>query len=43
MANVKIKDNTGKDAGSATLDDAVFGVKPNVAVMHQVVRAQRAS
>ena len=42
MANVKIKDNAGKDAGSATLNDAVFGVKPNIPVMHQVVRAQRA-
>ena len=43
MANVKVKDITGKDAGSAKLEDSVFGVKPNVAVMHEVVRAQRAS
>ena len=43
MANVKVKDITGHDAGSAKLEDAVFGVKPNIAVMHQVVRAQRAS
>ena len=43
MANVKVKDITGKDAGSAKLEDKVFGVKPNVAVMHEVVRAQRAS
>lgn len=43
MATLKIVDKTGKDAGSAKLNDAVFGLKPNVAVMHQVVRAQRAS
>ena len=43
MSNIKVKDITGKDAGSAKLEDAVFGVKPNVAVMHEVVRAQRAS
>ncbi len=43
MASVKVKDLSGKDAGSATLKDTVFGVKPNTAVMHQVVRAQRAS
>ena len=43
MSNIKVKDITGKDAGSAKLEDSVFGVKPNVAVMHQVVRAQRAS
>lgn len=40
--DVKIIDNAGKEAGSTKLNDAVFGVKPNVAVMHQVVRAQRA-
>ena len=43
MATIKVKDIAGKDAGSAKLEDAVFGVEPNVAVMHQVVRAQRAS
>ena len=43
MSNIKVKDITGKDAGSAKLEDSVFGVKPNVAVMHEVVRAQRAS
>ena len=43
MANLKMIDKAGKEAGSVKLDDAVFGAKPNVAVMHQVVRAQRAS
>lgn len=40
--DVKIIDNTGKEAGNTSLNDSVFGIKPNVAVMHQVVRAQRA-
>ena len=33
----------GKDKGSADLPDAIFGVEPNVAVMHQVVTAQLAA
>jgi large subunit ribosomal protein L4 len=33
---------TGGTAGSVTLNDAVFGVQPNVPVMHQVVTAQLA-
>jgi large subunit ribosomal protein L4 len=32
----------GEDAGAVTLDPVVFGVEPNVAVMHQVVTAQLA-
>lgn len=43
MSTLKMKDKAGKEAGSVKLEDAVFGVKPNIAVMHQVVRAQRAS
>ena len=43
MANIDIKDFEGKAAGTAEVSDAVFGVEPNVPVMHQVVRAQRAS
>ena len=31
-----------KDAGTVELDDAVFGIQPNVPVMHQVVTAQLA-
>ena len=33
----------GKDKGSANLPEAIFGVEPNVAVMHQVVTAQLAA
>ncbi|MFV0307060.1 MAG: 50S ribosomal protein L4 [Desertimonas sp.] len=42
MAQVTIKNTAGQDAGSAELDDAVFGIQPNVPVMHQVVTAQLA-
>ena len=43
MATIDIKDTKGKSAGTAELSDAVFGIQPNVPVLHQVVRAQRAS
>ena len=38
-----IKTQTGTDGGSVDLPDAVFGIEPNVAVMHQVVTAQLAA
>jgi large subunit ribosomal protein L4 len=34
---------TGETTGSVTLDESVFGVQPNVPVMHQVVTAQLAA
>ncbi len=40
---VKIKTQAGKDAGSADLVDTVFGIEPNMSVMHQVVTAQLAA
>jgi large subunit ribosomal protein L4 len=43
MAGITMKSRTGGDAGSIELDDAVFGVQPNVPVMHQVVTAQLAN
>jgi large subunit ribosomal protein L4 len=42
MATVDTKDATGAKAGSVELDDAMFGVQPNIPVMHQVVTAQLA-
>ena len=42
MATVDVLDATGKKSGSAELDDATFGVQPNVPLMHQVVTAQLA-
>ena len=43
MAQITLKTPTGADAGSVELDDAVFGIQPNVPVMHQVVTAQLAN
>ena len=43
MAQITLKTSTGADAGSVELDDAVFGIQPNVPVMHQVVTAQLAN
>ena len=43
MAQITVKTPTGADAGSVELDDAVFGIQPNVPVMHQVVTAQLAN
>jgi len=42
MPSVTMKTPAGKDSGSVDLLDAVFGVQPNVPVMHQVVTAQLA-
>lgn len=43
MSPVAVKSQTGADAGSVELPESVFGVEPNVAVMHQVVTAQLAA
>ncbi len=43
MATIEIKDAKGAAAGTAELADTVFGITPNMPIMHQVVRAQRAS
>ena len=40
---VDVKDLKGKGAGSVELDEAWFGIQPNVPVMHQVVTAQLAA
>jgi len=37
------KDAAGKAAGNVELDDAMFGIEPNIPVMHQVVTAQLAA
>lgn len=42
MASLTLKNASGKDAGSIDLDDAIFGIEPNVPLMHQVVTAQLA-
>ena len=43
MADVKLRTVTGTETGTVTLDDAYFGIQPNVPVMHQVVTAQLAA
>ena len=43
MASTKLRTPAGKEVGSVDLDDAVFGIEPNVPVMHQVVTAQLAA
>ena len=40
---VKVFDTTAKDAGTIELDDTIFGIEPNVAVMHQAFLRQRAN
>lgn len=43
MAKIEIKDASGKKVNEADLNAAVFGIEPNVHVMHTVVRAYRAA
>ena len=43
MAKIEIKDASGKTVKEADLNAAVFGIEPNVPVMHQVVRSQQAA
>jgi len=43
MASITVKNSAGNDAGSLDLDDDMFGVQPNVPLMHQVVTAQLAA
>ena len=42
MSTVTMKTTTGADRGSIELADEVFGIQPNVPVLHQVVTAQLA-
>jgi large subunit ribosomal protein L4 len=43
MPSVTVKTSSGSDAGSVDLDQEIFGIEPNVPVMHQVVTAQLAA
>ena len=43
MTTIDIKNVSGEVVGTAELAPSVFGIEPNVPVMHEVVRAQRAS
>ncbi len=43
MSKVDIKKSDGAKSGTVELDENIFGIEPNVAVMHQVVNAQLAA
>jgi large subunit ribosomal protein L4 len=43
VSTLTVRNQAGGDAGSVELPDAVFGIEPNVSVMHQVVTAQLAA
>jgi large subunit ribosomal protein L4 len=42
MASVDVRNPSGDSVGTVALDDAIFGIEPHMAVMHQVVTAQLA-
>ncbi len=43
MASVTLRTPSGSDSGTVELADEIFGIEPNVPVMHQVVVAQLAA
>ena len=43
MASVDVRTRSGESKGKVDLDDALFGIEPNKAVLHQVVTAQLAA
>ena len=43
MASIDVKNLAGDTVGTVELDEAIFGIEPNPAVMHQVVTAQLAA
>lgn len=43
MAEITLRSRDGATAGKTELDDSVFGIEPNVPVMHEVVVAQLAA
>ena len=40
---LELRTQDGSSAGTVTLDDTIFGIEPNMAVLHQVVTAQLAA
>ena len=43
MSKVDIVKSDGAKAGSIDLDESIFGIEPNIPVMHQVVTGQLAA
>ncbi len=40
MSKIELKNAEGKAAGTVELDSSVFGIEPNIPVIHQVVTVQ---
>ena len=38
MSTIKVFDMAGKETGSVELNDAIFGIEPNMSVVHEVVK-----
>ena len=38
MSSVKVLNMAGAEVGTAELNDAIFGIEPNTAVVHEVVK-----
>lgn len=43
MADIKIIDPAGKDVETVAANDVIFGIEPNIYVMHEVVKSQMAA
>lgn len=43
MASIALRDQKGAESGTVDLDESIFGLEPNIPVMHQVVVAQLAA
>lgn len=43
MADIKIIDPAGKDVETVAANDVIFGIEPNIYVMHEVVKSQLAA
>ena len=43
MADIKIFDPAGNDVETVAANDTVFGIEPNIYVMHEVVKSQMAA
>src|SRR5574344_738635 len=43
MSTIKVVSMTGAEVGSVELNDAIFGIEPNMSVVHEVVKNHLAS
>ena len=40
MSTIKVVSMTGAEVGTVELNDAIFGVEPNMSVVHEVVKSR---